>query len=510
MFQNKSIKILIIFLALVTIVYLILGHQLIALIYQDKSISFLNKLLEGRSENSLDYYTKKMDGFLLSFMILFSSLVFAFQSLLRLYQNRSQSLLALNTEFQNLKNKPSSCRNYLKPCWVFLTLFLIFYALYLHLGVQLIPWYRKTEFFGSDYTEAIRGWIDSRGKVIHKGSHPLFLLLVIPLANFSKILLPIPYSAIFLNSLFASIAVLLSSIFFFINSQSYTQTLLLAITFGLSMSQLVFGSLPESYSIACCSIVLTYILFLICIKTRNLYLAYWIVAGLLSFGVTITNFVQTLICFAATVFGLQRPRKIILILEYASCVLSFAFLLSLIQKITFPQSSFFFEPSMFANESQFIKNYILEQPFLVLSQIINNFFMVNFVSPSPFAIPKTPISPMILSFFNRPLDYNLIGWLGIVVWLGLFILGTLKNIQSLKTNFLIIGILLAVIFNIFIHSLFGVNEMFLYTCNFTFPVLLLAINQSLLSKAYFKIGFVLLIILMAINNLIIMNQISSV
>jgi|GEM_PF-6084447 len=57
------------------------------------------------------------------------------------------------------------------------------------------------------------------------------------------------------------------------------------------------------------------------------------------------------------------------------------------------------------------------------------------------------------------------------------------------------------------HSIFGTDEMFLYTCDFTFVVLALATNKYLLKKIYFQIGLIFLIIFMSTNNLMIMKKI---
>lgn len=50
-------------------------------------------------------------------------------------------------------------------------------------------------------------------------------------------------------------------------------------------------------------------------------------------------------------------------------------------------------------------------------------------------------------------------------------------------------------------------EMFLFTCNFSFSVLLLGVNKRLFRKQYFRIIFVFLTLIIGINNLIIIRQI---
>ncbi|WNN87190.1 hypothetical protein [Gloeocapsopsis dulcis] len=274
------------------------------------------------------------------------------------------------------------------------------------------------------------------------------------------------------------------------------------------MSQLIFGAVPETYALAACSIITTYILFWICLQRKKLYFEYWILAGLFSFSVTITNFAQTLICFIALVFYLNRKIRWLTILEYLGVVVSFAFILSIIQKKLFPLARYFFMPSLITTESKHISTLVFEQPLLIAQEVFKSFFLVNFIAPDPFAA-NDPDFPgfLLLGYFMRPLDYSLIGYAGVILLMCLFSLGFLKNI--IHYNIFLVAVCCAVVYNMILHSFFGVTEIFLYSCNVTFPVLLLFFNKSLLKNSYFKIGLVLAITLMTINNFSIIKQIIS-
>jgi len=109
----------------------------------------------------------------------------------------------------------------------------------------------------------------------------------------------------------------------------------------------------------------------------------------------------------------------------------------------------------------------------------------------------------------RNLDYSAVGGIAAIIWVSLLIWGASKNILSIKQNILVVGICLNILFNMAFYSIFGVNEMFFYTCIFTFTVLALATNKFLVNQLYFRFGLILLIILMLINNLKIMKGIAA-
>lgn len=504
--RNKFIAITICLLTF-GMLYGLFAHQVIESVYQGESFFLLNKLFKIRGDKSLDYYVKKVDMLYVSLNILFVCFVFGISFAYKLWRRNQNILELIGKEVQKLtiyfiENK--------KITLIWLAIFIGFGLTYLYIGFLLTSGYEKFNFFGADHWEPSLCWTDPKQRGCHKGSHPLLLLLIVPLGNLLHSLTTATLASVLaLNALFGATAVTLAAVFFWNFTTRYIDTLLLTFVFGLSMSQLFFSSLPETYALASLTIVATYVLFLACLQNQKLYLGYWILVGILTFGVTITNFAQTLICFVATVFILKQRHKVVSILEYIGNIVSSAFLLSILQRLLFTQAKFFFLPSTFKGESNYIEATILNNPFLVMQEVIKHFFLVNFIAPSPFAgIDYENPSRLLLGFFMRPLDYSFLGYMGMFLWLSLFVIGFSKNIFfTQKPNIYIIAIALGVIFNMVLFSCFEVRSMFLFTCNFTFPVLLLAINKSLLEKTYFKICLTVLIVLMGINNLSLIEQI---
>ncbi len=526
--RNKVVTALAILLFTGGILYILFAHKILEAMYNGESIDFLNNLIKGQGKTPLKFYLKKADIFYFAINILFIFLALGSSFCLRLNRQKINLFYLVKQEKRNLKEYFLTNQ---KAIFQSLILFLIFYFLYIIIGILLIPNYNKFAFFNIDLGEyvgiysfsfSIKGVDFVRWS---KGSHPLFILFLFPFSILRAFSPPLSQEilAVILNSFFGASAIFLASLAFWNLTKRYFETLLLTILFGLSMSQLVFSSVPGVYSLASCSIITTYILFIACLQSRRVYLGYWIFAGIFSFGVTITNFAQTLICFTAVVLVLKQRKRVVTILEYVGAIVTFSFLLSILQKQIFPLTQYFFMPNMVTHELGFVKTSLLSHPLLVLKEIIKNFFLVNFVSSSPFTgefvtrpwpILASPIimNLQLLKFYLRPLDYSIIGLIGMIIWSFLLLTGIAKNIIDFwhqKNGAFILAVSCSVLFEMTLHSFHGAKYIFLFTCHFTFPVLLLAVNKSIMNKTYFKIALVSLIVLMGINNLMIMRQIIS-
>ena len=516
---NKLIAYLLMVLVIIGVIYLIFGERVISSMYESKSVPFLNDLLKGRSENPLEFYIKKYRIVYVIFSILISSLVLSSSFFIKLIENRKDNLYIFKKDCENIKYIFYKNKRYFYNS---ILVWISFYCLYIIIGIGLLDNIEKFELFGSDYDEFF-DWNNLQS--YHKGSHPLLLILLQPF-KFVLGFFPFekPILAVLLNSFFGASAVSLSYLFFWQQSKKYVETLILTIYFGLTMSQLAFSSIPESYSMAACSIIPTYILFFRCLQKQRIYLFLWILIGLLSFGVTITNFAQTLICFTIAVICIKSKNRIVTILEYGSVVICLSIFINIIQKSVLG-GVYVFVPNMVTTEIDYIRTTIFNQPLLVVAELFKHFFLVNFVSASPFPpadnsavfFPITSkTSPLIFwSFFGRSLSYSFVGLLGTFIWIYVSINGLYKNISLQNTGnnknsrIFLFGVSLAILGNMALHSIYGAEEMFLYTCNFTFPVFILLINYQILQKPMFKLAWVVLILLAGVNNLSIMSSLTK-
>ncbi|HYW19709.1 MAG TPA: hypothetical protein VE956_10415 [Nodularia sp. (in: cyanobacteria)] len=509
--RNKILLATLTLLIFNLLVSLLVVNPIISRLYSGESF-FILKPLSGRAENPLDFYLLRYIQFFIAFNLLGCFSLIGAVSSVKYFRQMRNSFNYANISHNfiaGMKKNLLPDRDW-KLIVATICIPITFFVIYLILGLQISPSFNAFEYFGADIGEQINGWTSMEWNLNHKGSHPLILLFVDFIGSgihqliSSKVL-----TVLLLNAFFASLAVFLAFIFFRLVLGKFIDATLLTLVFGFSMSQLVFGAIPETYAFAAASIIATHILFFICLRDKKLYTEYWVLTGLFTFGITITNFAQSIICFSIVVILLRRKDRLAIVAEYIGVVVLICFLLSLIQYKIFNTAALFFVPSTVVTELKYTAIKIINQPLTTLYELGKHFFIVNFVTASPLPLAEEILTRRpIIGFFQRPLNYNFAGLVGIVLWLSIFISGLFKNIQMIHQNRpMFYGLFLCILFNIALHSVFGVNEMFLYTCHFTFLVLAIVTNLSLIKNRSYKAGLVALIVLMGTNNLWVMKQI---
>lgn len=512
-----------------SIIYLCYGHRLIEKIYRGESIEFLNRQIEGQQTNPLEFYLIKADQLFLIILFIFS----IFSVSIYLFINKKGEIFLLIRE--ELSFKPSTIKTKIRLLIKFLSknkklvlsviiLFILFYSIYFSIGILLSTTSAFKEYdilFEADTPRAIEDLAVFSGNHDRTAVHPIYVLLVNPFGSLLNILVKSHVvTAVGINSFFGAFGVVLAFVFFWLFSEKFINPLLLTSVFGLSMSQIFFSVAPDTYSLAVCSLIVTYILFLISLKRRRLYLPIWVLAGIFTIGVNTTNFIQTLICFIVTVSVLSKDeRKNVSILSslltlIIIVVLSTSFL-SLIQKAIYPSSILFFVPWAYQPEIAYTSLKVLSQPFPILIQLMKHFFLVNFIAPFPDVFTMSDrLAPAIT--YSSSWDYSFIGWVCVAIWLILLFRGLLKSLfykQEKKTFF--IGISLCLIFNLIFHSIYGKGsqgqtELFLYTGNFTFLILLFLSNYSTKKNQFLMLILGTLALLMGLNNLLVIKEIINI
>jgi hypothetical protein len=281
------------------------------------------------------------------------------------------------------------------------------------------------------------------------------------------------------------------------------------------MSQFVFGSTPETGSLATLSLMSTYILFFVGVVKNRSNFIFWCLAGILSLGVTVTNFMQTFICFLVISFSLSDRKYLFKnIISYIFIVFGTTGLLSIIQKLIYPSSGYFFLPNSYTPEAVFISFQIIYSPIKTLIELVRHFFVVNFIAPIPNVFNMPSESGFALTFVNS-YKYLPTGWLCLILWAFLLTKAFCGRFL-LENKIFFIGIISCVLFNLLLHAFYGVNgageiEPFPYTGNFTFLVLIF-MGYSLISNKSLFVRLLLfaIVLLMAFNNILVMNRILTV
>ena len=330
-------------------------------------------------------------------------------------------------------------------------------------------------------------------------AHPFILIIIRPLVGILALLFhgDSLFAAFTLNALIGALCVFLVWYFVKHSVGDSLYALLIAALFGASSTQLVFGSVIESY-IYLSAIALIFLVLLL--KDKPLWMQ--VIAGLVSFGITISNVGQTFIAH----FFVKRNIKQIVI--YGLIVGALVVPLSLLNNFVYPESNpYFWDVSTLEGEghNQFPPTFQRAE-YLARVMVLH-----SFVAPEPLVIydgwpfPKVWMfrasikkDPMRLANYETILGDGLV-----IVWAGLFVLGGvlfLKRIFKQYDGYSIAFILTLLFFFVF-YMRYG-KDVFLYATNWTYAILLfLALAwRDLAGRRWFQILLLGFVLLLLVNN----------
>ncbi|NJN79929.1 MAG: hypothetical protein HC797_05335 [Anaerolineales bacterium] len=274
-------------------------------------------------------------------------------------------------------------------------------------------------------------------------------------------------------------------------------SLFIATLFGASTAQLVFSSLIETY-IFLAAVALLFIVFLI--KDKPLFVL--VITGLIAFGITVSNFAQTVIVH----FFIKRDIK--QLIKYGVIVIALIVPLTLLNNLIYPNSQpYFWNLSSFDGEG-----HNSFPPTLQRANYLGRVMMLHsIVAPQPLIlqeeIPFLKVWMFRAAIKKDPMrlaNYEtLLGDLLAYAWIGFILLGGflfLKNFHKQDNRFFLTFIMI-LLFNFFLHMRYG-KDVFLYSVNWTYALILfLALAwQSLADKRWFQIALLTFVSFLLINN----------
>jgi len=329
--------------------------------------------------------------------------------------------------------------------------------------------------------------------------HPFVLIIIRPLVSISSIFFAgnTLYGTFALNAFAGALCVFL--VWYFIKHfvNNYLYTLLIATLFGASAAQLVFSALIETYIF----LATTALIFLVLVlKDKPLFVL--VITGLVAFGITISNFGQTVIAH----FFIKRSIKQIII--YGLIVVAFIVPLTLLHNFIYPDSQpYFWDLTSYQGEghNQF-------PPVPQRANFLGRVMVLNsIVAPEPLIlqeeIPFLKVWMFRASIKKEPMrlaNYEtLLQNVTAYAWLGLVILGGilfLKNIHKQDNRYQITFIII-LLFNFALHMRYG-KDVFLYSVNWMYALILfLALAwKEFADKRWFQITLLTFILLLCINN----------
>ena len=411
-----------------------------------------------------------------------------------------------------------------------IAVFAIFFFLYICLSKAL----SKTGvfkvggvLFEFDIPRVIKDMTKFSGKHGRTSVHPLYVLLMNPIGELIELVIGHDIkAAVFLNSFLGALGVTLGYTFFLSLRKRIIDAVLLAFLFGISTSHLILSIVPETASLAICSLIVTYILLAKSIIKERTNLLLWILAGVFSLGITSTNLLQTAICFGiCTIKFSERNHWFVWgrkMLVFFIGVLSITAFFAVIQKSIYPRSIPFYLPEVYMNEMQYASLLVFQKPLTVFAQLFKHFFWVNFIGPSP-AIFTMVGKNLPAITFSSSLDFNFFGIIGSIFWfvlLGTNIIQMRKVNQNLKGDTQdgiqpFLGLILCLLFNLVFHSFYGVGERnkieyFVYSGNFTFLVLVISTFFHRFESKYMRAFLLFIIISAGINNILVIKEIIDI
>jgi len=408
--------------------------------------------------------------------------------------------------------------------------FALFFSMYLFISLALSKtsaFYEGSILFELDTPRVIGDMTTFNFNHYRTKVHPLYVLIMNPIGILvNKLVGSNVTTAVVINCFIGSAGVTLSFIYFWIYTNTIVDTVLLTLLFGISSSQLILSIIPDTSSLAICSLIVTYLLFSLSIKRGGSPLLLWILAGVFSLGVTTTNFVQTVICFGISHLISTKHNSlrdlVILVFKYLFGVLSVTILLSIIQKIIYPSSTLFFLPEAYIEDMSYASLLFFQEPFIVIAQLLKHFLWVNFIAPYPTIFMMSGKNLPAITFSNS-LDFSIFGIVSSILWftlLGTYVFKYLwqQNKNKTKPDYypLLLGYSFCLLFNFVFHSFYGIGERgkieyFLYTGNFTFLTLsILAIHFRLLNKRTLRMLLLATIVLIGINNYLVVKEIINI
>jgi hypothetical protein len=354
---------------------------------------------------------------------------------------------------------------------------LLFLSVYFYMGLKLNPAEMDTvdNFLDADNSSWMRRIADPEGSSLEmRGPHPFAYLIFRPFGSLLTFFTQnFSLSAILLNTLAGALCVFLAWFYFKRQTQNSIYALLIAGLLGLSTSHFFFGSVVETYIFS----ALFLIIFFVLLQKNEQQIGALVFVSLITFGITLTNFIQTFIGFFVS-----RPR-IKEIFQFAALPLSLGIIFSLVQAAWYPSSKIFFLPSDAQAEGEFTFSFFQEPSWRVLGRVlllIRTFFLYTVVAPKPYVFTAEvggtfprfnffKIAPETFSYSS----YDGFGNLLIVTWLLLLCSAVLFFVIELFRTRKVdvrVGLVLCILFNFILHLYYG-YEPFLYSPDWAYALI---------------------------------------
>jgi len=342
--------------------------------------------------------------------------------------------------------------------------------------------------------------------VINRSVHPLVLITLRPLVRFVALFTTEQWqlAPLLVVAAMSGLCVLMAWRFVERAASQRTHAFIFAIMLGATAAHLVFGSLTDTYIFGVTSLIF----FLLLIQAKETRFTILIPAGLLVFGITVTNIIQSLIGLLCNQFGFKR------LMRYGLTLAAAAIALTVFTSVLYPnRQTFFFVPGDIAFETNFVKP-VNESPVAHLTQkaqiVSRTLLLYGVIAPKPLEIvankPPRPTIDLKTYDIRKNLLASYKGWgnLPLALWLILLagaFFAFAKGWRSSPRLPLMLGLLGSLAFNFLLHMNYG-TELFLYSSFWTYALILftaLALAEFS-GKAWLQSALAVFLLILMVNN----------
>lgn len=343
-----------------------------------------------------------------------------------------------------------------------------------------------------------------------RGPHPFTYFIFQPFGHFLNIFTQdLGFSAILFNTLTGGACVFLMWLFVKRQFGSKIYAFLMAILLGASASHFFFGSVVETYIFSSFALLL----FLLILQSKDSSIFALAAGGVLTFGITLTNFIQNFLAFF-----IVRPR-LREIIRFAGWSIAISLVLTYLHAALYPASKLFFLATDLTREESFFLD-ILQRPewFVVgrLMYLLRTVLFYSMVAPKVFilteevgsTLPEFRFYKISVGTFHLA-NYDGLGQIIVAIWAfllavsGIVFLWRLIRTRKLELTF---SLLLCLLFNFFIHMNYG-QELFLYSLNWSYALtLFVAFGLAPFAKnRFFQVGLSIFLVLLIYHQWQFMN-----
>lgn len=385
---------------------------------------------------------------------------------------------------------------------------LCFFVIYIFIGLKLnSPNFDTTDnYLDADNSTWISRIAAPDGSGIEmRGPHPFAYFIFRPLGWMLNLLTNnYTLSAIILNNLAGALCVFMAWVFIKRQFQNPIYALLIAGLLGLSTAHIFFGSVVESYIFSAA----TLIGFLLLLQAQSSTGAL-VASSLLTFGITLTNFVQN---FIGLLVSRPRWKEIF---RFTAWTISLGVIISLLHAAWFPSSKLFFLLSGVKAEEEFSFSIFSEPSWRAVGRIIllvRTILLYSVIAPQPHVFAAEvggtfprfnffKITPGTFAFSNYDGSGNLL----VMVWaVLLFAAGIVfvRNLVRTRKADLSLAFVLSILFNFVLHINYG-YEPFLYSPDWTYALIFfVAFGLAPFAKhRWFQCGVFLFLIVLTYNQI---------